>query len=119
MNVDENFKENVELMLNSGFKLTDLEFGLIENSLIILQSANKFQRIFFMGRIETSGSDCYYIAFGYSQDIFKDRKFFYSLNAYEWFSMPLLKTKLLAVAARITNAFQGDPAHVEHVIMVS
>lgn len=118
MNV-KHFKENVELMTRSGFKLTDLESSLIENSLIILQSANKFRDVFFMGRIETGGSDRYYIAFGYSKDALKDRKFFYSLNGYEWFMMPDVKTELLPVALKATTCFQGDPAHVDKVSMVS
>jgi hypothetical protein len=113
------FMEGVELMTHSGFKLTDMESSLIENSLIILQSANKFRDIFFLGRIETSGAEFYYIAFGYSKDILKDRKFFYSLNAYEWLMMPDLKPKLLQVALKVTSYFQGDPAHVERVSVVS
>lgn len=118
MNVDY-FKEGVELMAYSGFKLTDMEAALIENSLIILQSDNKFRGIFFLGRIDTSGTERYYLAFGYSKDILKDRKFFYSLNAYEWFMMPDFKQKLLPVARRATALFRGDPSLVEEVLMVS
>lgn len=118
MNIN-NFKEGVELMTHSCFKLTDMEASLIENSLIILQSANKFKDIFFLGRIETSGDESYYVAFGYSKDILKDRKFFYSLNVYEWVMMPDFKEKLLPVALKITSYFRGDPAHVERVSMVS
>lgn len=118
MNV-KNFNENVDLMAHSGFKLTEMESALIENSLIILQSANKFQEIFFVGRIDTSGTFNYYIAFGYSRDIFKDRKFFYSLNGYEWMMMPDVKNEMLPVARKVENFFRGDPAHVEEVYMVN
>lgn len=114
MNV-ENFQENLELMSNSGFRLTDLEAGLIENSLIILQSQNKFKDIFFFGRINTSCNERYYIAFGYQMDIFKDRKFFYSLNAYEWMLMPAIKPKLLPLISQLTTMLSGDPMHVEEV----
>lgn len=118
MNV-KNFDEHVEMMSQSGFRLTDLEAALIENSLIILQSANKFQEIFFIGRIETSGPGLrYYIAFGYRRDILKDKKFFYSLNGHEWFMLPDLKPELMPIARKVENFFSGDPAHVETVYMV-
>ena len=118
MNVN-NFSECVELLSHSGFKLTDLESSLIENSLTILQSDNKFRDFFFVGRINTNGPDRYYIAFGYTNDILKDRKFFYSLNSYEWVLMPTVKPKLLPVARNATSFFRGDPAFVEDVCLVS
>lgn len=117
MNVND-FREGIELMSHSGFKLTDLESALIENSLIILQSDNKFQNIFFVGRIDTSGTDRYYVAFGYSKDVLKDRKFFYSLNGHEWVMMPELKPKLMPIARNVKTSFRGDPAFVECVSMV-
>lgn len=118
MNV-KNFNGHVEMMSQSGFKLTDMESALIENSLIILQSANKFQEIFFIGRIETSGTERYYIALGYRRDILKDKKFFYSLNAHEWFMLPELKQEQMVIARKVENFFTGDPAHTETVYMVS
>lgn len=114
MNVD-NFQDSLELMSHSGFRLTDLEAGLIENSLIVLQSQYKFKDIFFLGRINTSGTERYYIAFGYQKDIFKDRKFFYSLNAYEWVSMPDFKPKLLPFISQLTTMLCGDPMNVKEV----
>lgn len=111
-------EENNELLSHSGLKLTDMEAALVENSLVILQSNNKLRDIFFMGRIETSGADRYYIAFGYSKDVLEDRKFFYSLNGYEWVMMPDLKPKLMPVALKSKNCFRGDPAYVEEVCMV-
>lgn len=117
MNV-EKFPENLQLMHQTGFTLTDLESALIENSLTILQSDNKFREIFFFGRIETTGPGYYYIAFGYGCDILQDRKFFYSLNAHEWVLMPSFRPKLWPIARNVTSHFRGDPAHVEEVCMV-
>lgn len=116
MNVKQ-FQEGVELMGHSGFKLTELESSLIENSLTIVQSDNKFQDIFFLGRIDTAGVDRYFLAFGYAKDILKDRKHFYSLNAYEWFMMPDVKPKLFPVARKTASPLRGDPAYVEEVSM--
>lgn len=114
MNI-EYFQENLDLMSHSGFRLTDLEAGLIENSLIILQSENKFREIFFFGKINTSSNDCYYIAFGYQQDILKDRKFFYSLNGYEWFMLPEVKPKIIPFVSQMTSMLTGDPMNIEEV----
>lgn len=118
MNVQQ-FQEGVELMGHSCFKLTEMESSLIENSLIILQSDSKFRDIFFLGRIDTSGAERYYFAFGYCKDILKDRKFFYSLNGYEWFMMPIVKPKQLDIARQMKTCFRGDPAFLEDVSMVN
>ena len=117
MNV-KSFNENVDLMFHSGFKLTQMESAVIENSLILLQSANKFKDIFFFGKVETAGSNCYYIAFGYRRDILKDRKFFYSFNAFEWVMMPEVNLELMEIARKSINFLQGDPAYMETVYMV-
>lgn len=113
------FRELCDLTAHSGFRLTQRETALIENSLIILQSSNKLNHIFFWGRIETVGNDYYYVAFGYTKDLLKDRKFFYSLNGYEWLMLPEYKPELRKVALKCSKRkFQGDPANVEEVLMV-
>lgn len=120
MNV-ENFRENLELMSHSGFKLKDLEAALIENSLIILQSENKLQEIFFLGRIETTceNGNYYYIAFGYTCDLFKNIKMFYSQNGFEWVMMPEIKPKLLPITLQSRKLLTGDPMNIEYVYLVS
>lgn len=114
------FREICDLTAHSGFRLTQRETALIENSLIILQSCNKLNHMFFWGRIETVENDYYYyIAFGFSKDVLKDRKFFYSLNGYEWLMLPECKPELRKVALKCCKKkFQGDPANVEEVLMV-
>lgn len=118
MNVQQ-FQEGVELMSHAGFKLTEMESALIEYSLIILQSEQKFRDVFFVGRIDTCGTDRYYIAFGYRKDILKGRKFFYSLNGYEWLMLPEVKPKMVPISRHARTFFKGDPAHIEFVSMVS
>jgi hypothetical protein len=117
MNV-EFFRENLDLMNHTGFQLTETEAALIENSLIILQSENKFKDIFFCARIETSSDVRYYIAYGYAKDVLKNRKYFYSLNGYEWVMMPEVDSKLCAVALKIRKPFTGDPMFMDEVCMV-
>jgi hypothetical protein len=117
MNV-EYFRENFELMRHSGVTLTELEAALVENSLIIVQFENKLRDIFFFGRIDTSSTARYYIAFGYRSDILKDRQFFYSLNGHEWILMPELKPKLIPIALQARTLLSGEPMNVENVCMV-
>jgi radial spoke head protein 9 len=117
MNV-KHFRENLNLLTFSGFTLTEAETELVENSLIVLQSDNKFRDIFFWGKIQTITAESYYVAFGYSKDILRDRKFFYSLNGHEWVMMPEVKPKLLPIARKIRTGFRGDPAHVYETLMV-
>jgi radial spoke head protein 9 len=114
MNI-ENFQENRQFMSHSGFSLTELEAGLIENSLIILQSQNKFRDISFLARIDTSTTHRYYIAFGYQRSIFKDRKYFYSLNAHQWMLLPDPKPKLFQLVSQMKTPLSGDPMNVESV----
>lgn len=118
MNVKQ-FQEGLELISYSGFKLTEMEAGLVENSLTILMSENKFQEVFFLGRVDTSCADRYYLAFGCGKDILKDRKYYYSLNGYEWLMMPNLKAKLMPIARVLKTHYQGDPGYVEEVEIVS
>lgn len=61
---------------------------LIQHSLIILQTENKFKNIYFWGRID-SLEYSYYIAFGYTNDLLSDRQYFYSQNCIEWFLLDL------------------------------
>lgn len=117
MNV-KNFREIIDLLAYSGFSLTETEAELIEDSLTILQSDNKFQDVFFWGKIKTITAESYYVAFGYSKDILRDRKFFYSLNGHEWVMMPDVKSKLWPIARKVKTGFRGDPAHVYEASMV-
>ncbi|KAG5673968.1 hypothetical protein PVAND_003964 [Polypedilum vanderplanki] len=74
---------------------------------------------YFVGVIFFKSDDgsYYYIAFGYKNDILKDRKFFYSLNAYEWIMIPHVKSKLLTIALQARTLFTGDPMNIEMVCM--
>ena len=117
MNID-TFQENLELMSNSGYKLTHEQAALIENSLIILQSENKFRDIFFWGRIDGVDAD-YYLAFGCTKDLIKDRRFFYSLNCVNWFLLPNCDCSLMEAVKQNNEQFQGDPSYAKQVLMVS
>lgn len=117
MNVDY-FKESLELMSYSGAVLLNLEkTALIENSLIILQSNNKLSEIFFWGRITATDAD-YYIAFGYTKDCIRGRKFFFSINCHAWYLLPTADRDLFPLCLRAESPFVGDISTVIEVTLV-
>lgn len=101
------FKEGLELISSSGQRLSPEQILLLENSLTILQHENKFREVFFWGRINAIERD-YYISFGYTTDCLKDRRYFYSLNCYDWFLLPLAKLKNFEAALEAKTKFTGD-----------
>lgn len=105
------FKEGLEIISSSGQRLSPEQVLLIENSLIILQHENKFKDVYFWGKINAIESD-YYISFGYTTDCLKDRRYFYSLNCYDWFLLPLAKSKNFEATLRSNTKFTGDSSLV-------
>lgn len=108
------FKEGLEIISSSGHRLSPEQILLIENSLTILQHENKFKDVYFWGRINAIESD-YYISFGYTTDCLKDRRYFYSLNCYDWFLLPLAKSKNFEAALCSNTKFTGDSSLVVDV----
>ena len=118
MNI-EYFQEGLECLMYCGIKLTPEQKVLIENSLIVLQNENRFAGIYFWGRIQGIAKD-YYIAFGYLRDCLKDRKYFYSIDGYQWQMLPFVhspKTFQATILSR--EPFSGDPSLVTTVKLVS
>ncbi|XP_055848911.1 radial spoke head protein 9 homolog [Episyrphus balteatus] len=109
MNI-ESLRDGINSLMYVGQTLTSEELLLIQNSLIILQSDNKFKEIFFWGRIQGIEKD-YFIAFGYTKDCLKERKFFYSLDCLQWLMMPLPNSDLFQASLLCRPKFQGDPSH--------
>lgn len=87
MNV-EYFKESIEALSHEFTHcLCPGKIALIKHSLIILQTENKLKSIYFWGRLNGIEND-YYIAFGYTQSILSDRRYFYSKDCNEWYYLP-------------------------------
>lgn len=63
------------------------KIALIKHSLIILQTESKLKNIYFWGRLNGIEND-YYIAFGYTQNILNNRRYFYSKDCSEWCYLP-------------------------------
>uniref|UniRef100_A0A0A1X3V5 Radial spoke head protein 9 homolog n=1 Tax=Zeugodacus cucurbitae TaxID=28588 RepID=A0A0A1X3V5_ZEUCU len=114
MNI-EYFNEGLECLMYCGQKLTPEQKVLIENSLIVLQNENRFTGMYFWGRINAITRD-YYIAFGYTQDCLKDRKFFYTIDGYQWMMLPFVHSpKIFQATILCREPFIGDPILVTTV----
>ncbi|XP_037958118.1 radial spoke head protein 9 homolog [Teleopsis dalmanni] len=103
------FQEGLDSLLFIGKKLTPEEKMLIEHSLLILQTENRMTGIYFWGRIDGIAND-YFIAFGYTYDCLKDRKYFYSNDCYIWQLLPFIHTPKIFQATMLSHdPFIGDP----------
>lgn len=111
------FKESLEFISFCGNSLTHEKAILIENSLIVLQSENKFQDIFFWGCINATEHD-YYIAFGYRNDCLSGRRFFYSINCYKWYLLPPCNPENIVLCLRSEKNLSGDVSFMEDIQMV-
>lgn len=111
-----NFKALLDILPYSGHCLSPQESLLIENSLIILQDEQKFDEIYFWGKIIGLEAD-YYIAFGYKKDCLKFRRFFYSQNGFDWMLIPNPKQEFFKACLMCDKMFQGDPGLVLDIEM--
>lgn len=118
MNI-EYLQESLDYLMYLGIKLSPEQKILIENSLITLQTENRFEAIFFWGRINGIERD-YYIAYGYRRDCIKDRKYFYSVDCYQWFMLPFIQSaKLFQATMLCREPYYGDPSLKTCVKLVS
>lgn len=102
-----------------GMKLSEEQKILIENSLITLQNENRFTAIYFWGRIDGIAND-YYVAFGYVRDCLKDRKYYYSVDCYQWLLLPFVQNaKTFQATILCREPFRGDPSLQLTVKLVS
>lgn len=117
MNI-EYFREALELASQGGAAMLNVEQAtLIEHSLILLQSENQFQHIFFWGRISAVSAD-YYIAFGYLKDMLRGRRFFFSVNCVQWYLLPPANPVQYVTCFLAKNQLSGSIAEIHEVMMV-
>lgn len=113
-----NFKENLNYISYCGISLSLQEASMVESSLIILKSNNKFHETFFWGRINGVKND-YYIAFGYQKNCLSGSKYFYSINCPgDWILLPDKLPDNDRLCLLNQNLFQGDVGAIDDVVMV-
>ncbi|XP_037811178.1 radial spoke head protein 9 homolog [Lucilia sericata] len=114
MNI-EYFQEGLDSLMYCGIKLSPEQKILIENSLIVLQNENRYAGIYFWGRINGIAKD-YYIAFGYTRDCLRDRKYFFSIDGYQWLMLPFVHNPKTFQATMVCREpFSGDPSLITTV----
>lgn len=118
MNIS-NIKENFNYMSYcGGISVSPQEATMIENSLIILKSNNKFNETYLWGRITGVKND-YYIAYGYQKNCLSGSKYFYSINCPgQWILLPTPVPNNNRLCLLNQNLFQGDVTAVDDVVMV-
>lgn len=103
----------------AGINLNPFEIAQIEAALHLLQSDNRFKKIYFWGAITIplakDHNHYYYIAFGHFDDS-NQQQFFYSLNGIDWLLLLRDSEPLDEQNMHLTNVpyFQltGDPSHL-------
>ncbi|XP_012537108.2 radial spoke head protein 9 homolog isoform X1 [Monomorium pharaonis] len=87
---------------------------LLQNSLLILQTENHFQKCYYWGRINGVQND-YHIAYGFEKDCMNDQKYYYSTNTMDWVLMPEVTKSARFLSPLAINQFEGDPSIVTNV----
>lgn len=106
---------NIDYLGSSGLILSPEQKAALQTSLVILQNENKFNRVYFWGKI-FGVKDDYYIAQGVNQDEFAGRKTFYSKDCVHWALLPPATEAMKTQSKLAKGRFTGDPSYeYEHV----
>lgn len=98
-------------------KLNGWHLIKIRHSLIILKSENKFENIYFWGRIDGLHAD-YFIATGYRKDCIDEHFYFYSNDCVEWILLETWNDEILNLNPMAWSQFQGETSFVHSIEMV-
>ncbi|XP_064623054.1 radial spoke head protein 9 homolog [Lineus longissimus] len=99
----------VDYVGTSGIVLNPEQKAALQNSLVILKSENKFERVFFWGKI-LGIKDEYFVAQGVGKDEMAERKTFYSKDGVRWGLLPPATEAMKEQARLVKGRFTGDPS---------
>ncbi|BFZ12500.1 hypothetical protein BsWGS_15539 [Bradybaena similaris] len=106
---------NIDYVGSTGIVLSPEQKAAVQTSLTILQHENKFNRVYFWGKISGVKND-YFVSQGVYRDEFAGRKTFYSTDCLRWGLLPPVTTQMKANAKLAKGRFTGDPSYeIEHV----
>jgi len=106
---------NIDYVGSSGIMLSPEQKAALQTSLVILQSENKFNRVYFWGKI-LGVKDDYYIAQGVYKDEFELRRTFYSKDCVRWGLLPPATEAMRKQSKLAVGRFTGDPSYeYEHI----
>lgn len=99
----------IDYVGTSGVLLNPEQKAALQNSLVILRNENKFERVFFWGKI-LGIKDDYFVAQGVGKDEMADRKTFYSKDCVRWGLLPPATEAMRFQASLVKGRFTGDPS---------
>jgi len=100
----------VDYLGSSGIILNPEQKAALQTSLLILKNENKFQNVYFWGRIAGIKED-YYIAQGVGKDEIQDRRTFYSKDCIHWGLLPEATEATREQSKLARGRFTGDPSY--------
>ncbi|KAK2152256.1 hypothetical protein LSH36_334g04014 [Paralvinella palmiformis] len=100
---------NIDYVGTAGIILSPEQKAALQTSLTILQSNQKFSRVYFWGKI-LGVKDDYYIAQGVGSDEFSERKILYSKDCIRWGLLPPATDEMREKAKLAKGRFTGDPS---------
>ncbi|XP_076463580.1 radial spoke head protein 9 homolog [Babylonia areolata] len=106
---------SIDYVGSSGVILSPEQKAALQTSLVILQNENKFNKVYFWGKI-FGVKDDYFVAQGTYKDEFAGRKTFYSKDCIRWGLLPPATQAMRTQSKLAKGRFTGDPAYeYEHV----
>ncbi|CAG5135006.1 unnamed protein product [Candidula unifasciata] len=106
---------SIDYVGSSGIILSPEQKAALQTSLTILQNENKFNRVYFWGKILGVKND-YFVAQGVYRDEFAGRKTFYSTDCMQWGLLPPVTAQMKTNAKLAKGRFTGDPSYeIEHI----
>ncbi|KAK3597405.1 hypothetical protein CHS0354_040135 [Potamilus streckersoni] len=100
---------NIDYVGSSGIILSPEQKAALQTSLVILQSENKFSKVYFWGKI-LGIKDDYFIAQGVGKDELEGRKTFYSKDCIHWGLLPPATRQMRDTSKLAKGRFTGDPS---------
>merc|ERR1711860_25951 len=107
----------IDYVGSSGITLSVEQKASLQTSLVLLQDQNKFNKVYFWGKI-LGVKDDYFIAQGVGRDELEDRKTFYSKDCVNWGLLPQATKNMREQSKLASGRFTGDPSYeFEHTEM--
>ncbi|XP_043249196.1 radial spoke head protein 9 homolog [Colletes gigas] len=91
---------------------------ILQNSLLILQRENHFQKCYYWGKIYGVQND-YHIAYGFEKDCMNGQNYYYSMDGLNWLLLPKADKCALFLTSLAVNKFEGDPSLITNVYNVN
>ncbi|KAG6798766.1 radial spoke head protein 9 [Apis mellifera caucasica] len=110
--------ESLDIFGYAGICVGTENSQLLQNSLIILQQENHFQKCYYWGKIYGVRND-YHIAFGFETDCLNNQVYYYSMDAFNWLLLPKANKCARFLTPLTINKFEGDPSIVTNVYNIN